>query len=113
MDGPASHLSRLVDGLRDRPAQLAHFRDRLRVLLGQRWIQLKGKPVTLATYLSACESQGSPGGDEQSIVDQLMRTILEALGYAQADIQYNNPMIVAGDRAVPDYTISLAGSLNV
>jgi hypothetical protein len=110
MEGPASHLSRLVDSLQERPAQLAQFHEKMRVFLDRTWIQLKGKPVSLAAYLSACDSQGSPGGDEQAVVDQLTRGILEALGYGQADIQYNSSMAVAQGRAIPDYTISLAGS---
>ncbi len=66
----------------------------------------QGNPVTLAAYLDAQKVNDRTAADEQSVVDQLGRRLLEALGYGAADVRYN-ARLSAGR---PDYVIHLAGT---
>ncbi|MEO7327786.1 MAG: N-6 DNA methylase, partial [Minicystis sp.] len=104
-EGPKSKLDRLVGSILESPARLDEFQRRVAKLLGEPWIHHQGNPVTLAAYLDAFEVNGGLGGDEQAVVDQLGRRLLEALGYGSADIRYNTKMAAAR----PDYTVHLAG----
>ncbi|NUQ75312.1 MAG: N-6 DNA methylase [Polyangiaceae bacterium] len=111
MEGPKSRLDRLVGSLRENPARLSEFQKHVTRVLRDPWIHHQGQPVTLAAYLDASAASGSlAAGDEQAVVDQLGRRLLEALGYGAADYRYNSPMAVGGSRGRPDYTVHLAGA---
>jgi hypothetical protein len=110
-EGPKSKLDRLVGSLRDSPSRLRNFQEQVAQMLREPWIQHQGQPVTLAVYLDAVVANRSPAGDEQAVVDQLGRRLLEALGYSAADYRYNSTMAVGSSRGRPDYTVHLAGGV--
>jgi hypothetical protein len=109
-EGPKSKLDRLIGSLTESPARLRDFQERVAQMLREPWIQHRGQPVTLASYLDAFVADGSPAGDEQTVIDQLGRRLLEALGYSPADYRYNSIMAAGSSRGRPDYTIHLAGA---
>lgn len=82
------------------------FLERLGKVLLRRQYSVSGKSSSLAEYLDEQLSQGSgASGDEQPVVDLLVREMLEALGYTVGDIQYNERLPGVTERAVPDYTV--------
>lgn len=91
--------------------QFRGFCAKLRDLLTERAFDFGGLPVTLGEYLRRCESDGSPGGDEQSVVDHLMRRLLGALGYRDGDITQNRKLPNQRTRSVPDFTVRVADFL--
>lgn len=97
-----SHIERRAQ----RTAGLAKFQADVTALLRRPWIPLRGKTVPLADYLAFCEQEGSPEGDEQPVVDQLVRELLRALGYRNADISYNRALPGPAGRAVPDFVLA-------
>jgi type I restriction enzyme M protein len=101
-------LDRLVGNLTRNPVRLREFQESVLRMLREPWLHHQGKPVTLAAYLDALEAGCTTGGDEQEKVDQLTRRLLEALGYAPADIRYNKKE-EGGARGRPDYTVHLTG----
>lgn len=106
--------STLVASLRRREESLQQFQGfcaKLRDLLTERAFDFGGLPVTLGEYLRRCESDGSPGGDEQSVVDHLMRRLLGALGYRDGDITQNRKLPNQRTRSVPDFTVRVADFL--
>jgi len=106
LEGAKSKLDRLVGSLVEDTTKLRAFQERVVEILREPWIHHQGNPVTLAAYLDAFDANAAAGGDEQAVVDQLGRRILEALGYGAADIRYNAK--TAAGR--PDYVIALAGA---
>lgn len=105
-EGAKSKVDRLIESIRANAGRIQSFQESMGKLLREPWIHHQGNPVTLAAYLDALESNGAAGGDEQAVIDQLSRRILEALGYNAADFTYNATM--ASGR--PDYTVHLAGA---
>lgn len=98
-------IRRRIERRRQRAEGLAQFQADVAALLRRPWIPLRGKTVPLADYLAFCEQEGSPEGDEQPVVDQLVRDLLRALGYRDADISYNRALPGPGGRAVPDFVL--------
>lgn len=84
-------------------AFLAELRDRLT----RKSFPSAGRRGSLAEYLDWRREQGAskPAGDEQSVVDVLVRHLLEALGYREGDFEYNRRLPDTPERAVPDYTV--------
>lgn len=96
---------------RRRETNRRHFESfctRLRDLLTERAFDFGGHPVTLGEYLRRCNTHGPPGGDEQSVVDLLMRRVLQALGYREGDVTHNRKLPGQRARAVPDFTVRVA-----
>ena len=84
---------------------LAQFFGALRDMLVRPWIRHAGRTVTLHEYLAAREAEAGVLGDEAPVVDQLMRDLLGALGYSQADYSYNRPLATTRRRNVPDFSV--------
>ncbi|MCC6556084.1 MAG: N-6 DNA methylase [Polyangiaceae bacterium] len=84
------------------------FHTGLRDLLAERAFDFGGQAVTLGEYLRRCEADGSPGGDEQSVVDHLMRRLLGVLGYQDGDLAQNRRLPGQRARSVPDFTVRVA-----
>jgi hypothetical protein len=104
-EGPKSKLDRVLNSFLESPTLLRDFRDQIAIALREPWVQHQGSAVTLAAYLDAVGTNGA-GGDEQRVVDELGRRILEALGYGAAERTYNEK----GAAGRPDYTVRLAGA---
>jgi|GEM_PF-1425936 len=87
-------------------AEFREFQDALEALLKRSQFSCRGKSCTLAEYLDwRLEHKNEAPGDEQPVVDPLIRQVLEALGYSPADITYNERLPGMAERAVPDYTV--------
>ncbi|MRG90756.1 HsdM family class I SAM-dependent methyltransferase [Polyangium spumosum] len=81
------------------------FLTALRDLLTRPWIRHAGRAVALHEYLASREAEGATDGDEAPVVDQLVRDLLGALGYTQADYAYNRPLGTTKRRNVPDFSV--------
>ncbi len=107
----ASTLSALFRRREASVGQFEAFCTKLRDLLAEAAFDFGGQPVTLGEYLRRCETHGSPGGDEQSVVDHLTRRLLGVLGYRDGDITQNRKLPNQRTRAVPDFTVRVADFL--
>jgi type I restriction enzyme M protein len=98
---------KLAYGLPEEEEQFRLFLATLRDHLTRDIFSYEGHRGTLAQYLDARQQAGpsSPAGDEQSVVDMLVRHVLEALGYREGDFDYNRRLADLQERAVPDYTV--------
>ena len=105
-EGAKSKVDRLLGSIRESATRIRSFQQSVGQLLRDPWIHHQGNSVTLAAYLDAFENNSATGGDEQEVVDQLTRRLLEALGYNAADYRYNSTM--ASGR--PDYMVYLTGT---
>ncbi|MFY9823983.1 MAG: N-6 DNA methylase [Thermoanaerobaculia bacterium] len=92
------------------PEEEEQFREFLAIVrdhLTRDIFSYEGHRGALAQYLDARRQAGpsSPAGDEQSVVDVLVRHVLEALGYREGDFVYNRRLADMQERAVPDFTV--------
>jgi len=86
--------------------EFRQFQDALKEVLKRSQFSCEGKSCTLAEYLDwRLEHRTEATGDEQPVVDTLIREILQALGYSPGDITYNERLPGMAERAVPDYTV--------
>jgi type I restriction enzyme M protein len=88
-------------------AQFKTFLAALKKQLGVEAVSWDGRRGSLAEYLDWRHRQGATksAGDEQSVVDPLVRRLLETLGYGEGDYAYNRRLPDVNERAVPDYTV--------
>ncbi|NJL71086.1 MAG: N-6 DNA methylase [Candidatus Competibacteraceae bacterium] len=83
---------------------LEQFIYRIEHLVANPFISHDGQVLSLGQYLDACERHGS-AGDEQSVVDELTRGLLRALGYQPGDFSYNLPLGQGPQDGRPDFTV--------
>jgi len=84
--------------------EAARFFRELRETLRHRGFSDQGRSASLFEYLDR-RREGVREGDEQRVVDSLVRQLLGVLGYGGAEATYNEPRPGAGERAVPDWTV--------
>jgi type I restriction enzyme M protein len=98
---------KLAYGLPEEKEQFRQFLATLRDHLTRGIFSYEGHRGTLAQYLDSRQQSALSGstGDEQSVVDVLVRHVLEALGYREGDFDYNRRLADMKERAVPDYTV--------
>ena len=86
------------------PDIVASFLDGLRSALAASWIPWDGRLVTLSEYTAA--SPTGHEGDEQSVVDEISRMILGALGWTPGTFIYNR---AEEDLSRPDFQVVVPG----
>lgn len=84
--------------------ELVRFFAAIEQFLAESFISHDGGVLRLAPYLDHCEAHGSKG-DEQPVVDEITRGLLNALGYGPGDFSYNLPLAQGRREDVPDFTV--------
>lgn len=88
----------------DEDKELARFFRELRETFRRKDIVDHGRATSLYDYLSR-RRESAKDGDEQRVVDSLVRQLLGVLGYEGASATYNEPQPGTGERAIPDWTV--------
>lgn len=84
--------------------EIARFLHDLRETLRQKDVIDHGHATSLYDYLSR-RRESAKDGDEQRVVDSLVRRLLGVLGYGGALATYNEPQSGTAERAIPDWTV--------